>query len=275
MAGIVRDLPNSIYHSMAEAISNTGLNDFMKSPAHYFSRHLDPARPPKKSRPGQLEGTLAHCALFEPYEFDRRYQVGPDVSKQTKEWKEFAADAARRNREAITQEQKDTALIQAKEARSVPSVASALALGHAEVSVFWIDENTGVRCRARPDWVHPCTTPAGNGVILLDGKTYSDADPWEFAKQIERKGYDRQAAFYSDGYEAATGTEVVAFVFVCMETEWPFKSAALMMTPDDIEVGREKYRNQLSRLAECQKTNVWPGYADDIYKVTVPRSRRR
>lgn len=271
MQGLVYDLSNGDYHACEDAISNSGLNDFARSPAHYYGRHLDPKRPPQKPRAGQLEGTLAHCALFEPYEFDRRFVVGPDVSKATNAWKSFAAECAADRKEAITQDQKDVAIEQAREAMKLPTVAEGLSSGFPEVSVFCIDEDYGVRLRARPDFVHPVETPAGAGVVLFDGKTYSDASPREFSKQVFRKGYHRQAPFYSDVYQTATGLEVMAFIFVCMENEHPFKASALMLSPDDCERGREEYKTLLARYAKCRETNEWPGYSDDIYQIQLPR----
>lgn len=272
LQGIVYDLSNSEYHRCDDAISNSGLNDFAKSPAHFYGRHLDPRRPPPKPRPGQLEGTLAHCALFEPYEFDRRFIVGPDVNKNTKVWKEFVVDAEAQKKEAITQDQKDVALEQAKEAMRLPTVAEGLASGFPEVSVFALDEDYGVRVRARPDFVHPIEkSPHGGGVVIFDGKTYSDASPREFSKQVFRKGYHRQAPFYADVYKAATGLDVLAFVFICLENEHPFKAAAFMLKPEDMERGREEYKALLCRYAKCRETNEWPGYGDDITMIDLPR----
>jgi exodeoxyribonuclease VIII len=274
MAGLVFDMSNADYHGCKEAISNSGLNDFGQSPAHYFGRHLDPNRPPQKKRPGQLEGTLAHCALFEPDQFGRRYSVGPDVSKNTNAWKAFAAECEADKREAITQDQFDVAHHQARQARLIPSVGKGLSTGFPEVSVFWIDDETGVRCRCRPDWVHPMRTPDGReGVILFDGKTYTSAQPEDFGRQVMRKYYDRQAAFYSDGYEAATGVEVLAFIFIGMETEWPYLASAMPLKPEDVQRGRDSYRELLPRYAKCYEASTWPSYADDLANLPLPKYR--
>lgn len=271
MAGVVHNLPNEVYHSIAEAISNTGLGDFAQSPAHFYGRHLDPKRPPRKTLPGQLAGTLAHCALLEPHEFDKRYVVGPAVHKSTNVWKAFKAECEAAGKTPIDQEDRDVAFLQAEQALLLPSVAKGMAAGHSEVSVFWIDEETGVRCRCRPDWWHPVGTETEPGVILFDAKTFTDASPREFARQVKRKAYHRQAAFYTDGVEAATGMPVHAFVFICLETEWPHKAAALMLRPEDLELGRTEYRALLNSYAECVKTNTWPGYSPDIEILTLPR----
>lgn len=97
--------------------------------------------------------------------------------------------------------------------------------------LFDYDPATGELCRCRPDWAHPT---GDRGVILVDVKTCGDASPREFGRQVARKGYHRQAAFYSDGYEIASGKRVLGFVFVAVESTWPFAAsapAALLANP--------------------------------------------
>lgn len=253
------------YHRGA-GISKTGLDHVARSPATFYALHLDPARPPEKERAGQLEGQLAHCAILEPAEFDRRYAVGPDVSRATKAWKEWEASLPA-GVIAIKPDQRETALRQAESVRRLPDVAEALAAGRPEVSAYWIDPDTGVLCRCRPDWVHPA---GESGVVLLDVKTYSDASPAEFARQIARKRYHVQDAFYSDGFGRAAGVDVLGFVFVAVETEWPFAASAVMLDEPGRDVGRIQYRRDLDVYARCLAANEWPGYGAAIHQVSLP-----
>jgi len=253
------------YHG-GEGISKTGLDRIARSPAHYFALTLDPHRPPEKDRAGQLEGQLGHCAILEPAEFDKRYIVGPDVNRNTKAWKEFLESAG--DRIAIKPDQYEAAMRQAESVRRLPDIAEALATGNPEVSAYWTDPRTGVLCRCRPDWVHPVGDEA---VILLDVKTYSDASLEEFARQCARKAYHKQAAYYSDGYAAASGKRVLAFIFVAVETDWPHAASATMLDGQAIEQGRIEYRRNLETYAQCLKTGHWPGYSAGIETVSLPR----
>lgn len=253
------------YHR-GPGISKTGLDHVARSPALFYALHLDPARPAEKERAGQLEGQLAHCAILEPAEFDKRYVVGPDVSRATKAWKEWEASLPA-GVIAIKPDQRETALRQAESVRRLPDVAEALAAGRPEVSAYWIDPDTGVLCRCRPDWVHPA---GNNGVILLDVKTYSDASPAEFARQIARKRYHVQDAFYSDGFARASGLDVLAFVFVAVETEWPFAASAVMLDEPGKRQGAIDMRRDLTTYAACLKANDWPGHGAAIHQVSMP-----
>ena len=280
--GTLHGVDIEVYHSMV-GISKTGLDEIERSGAHYFGRHLHPNRPPPKERAGQLEGTLAHCAILEPEEFGKRYVVVPnDAPRRPSEaqwnakspsaesiasmawWKDFNQNGAKR---VITAAQYDTAMRQSDSVRALPEVAEALGRGMPEVSAFWIDPATGEACRCRPDWV---AKYSGNGVMLLDVKTFSNASAAEFRRQVERKRYHVQDAFYSDGHELATGLQTLGFVFVVVETEWPYAANALMLGERSREQGRRDYRRNLNTYAECRRSGQWPGYGLAIQEIELP-----
>lgn len=281
---IIHGLGIDQYHSMTDWISKTGLDRIARSPAYYYATTLDPNRPPEKERSGQLEGNLAHCAILEPDEFNKRYAVLPaDAPRRPTEaqwnakkpspesvtamewWSKWNSDIG--DKIIITHQQYETAMRQREQVLLLPDVAEALASGWPEVSAFWADPETGVMCRCRPDWVHPVDDDA---VILLDLKTYSDASPADFARQVARKRYHVQAAYYSDGYAAASGKRVLAFIFVCVESEWPHAASATMLDELSTEQGRTEYREDLRVYAECLRTGRWPGYGAGIHTISLP-----
>jgi hypothetical protein len=267
--GIVTDLPIQQYHG-GPGLSNTGLRNFARSPFHYYALHLDPLRPPSPTRSGQLEGNLAHCLILEPDAFESRYAVGPVEDKRLKAWREWEAEQPTL-RNLIKPSQHAVAVAQARAVRSIPDVAAILALGAAEVSAFWTDEATGVQCRCRPDWTHPCGTEDKPAVVLLDVKTCGDASPAGFAQQIARKGYHHQDAWYTDGYAKASDVEVAGFVFVAVEDQWPFGACAFTITDEERAAAAVDNRMLLERFAECQRSGVWPGYSTGIEIVNLPR----
>ena len=284
LPGIVENLPIAMYHG-GPGISKSGLDDVARSPATYFARHLDPQRPPERERAGQLEGTLAHCAVLEPDEFDRRYVVVPadaprrptDAQWNAKKpsddsvaamawWRDFNERTA--GACVITAAQRDVALQQAASMRAIPALRDALAGGAvAESSAFAIDEGTGELMRCRPDLAYR----VDRGVILFDVKTYSSAAPDEFARQVARKRYHVQDAYYRDVYARAAGVDVLGFVFIAVETEYPFLAHALMLDDESIDAGRRAYRRDLDTYAACTASGTWPSYGDEISLITLPR----
>lgn len=262
---IITDLDIDEYHAM-EPVSKSQLDTLDLSPAIFFARHRDPNRPAPVAKSGQLEGNLAHCAILEPADFEKRYVIGPSVNRNTKFWKEFVE--AHPDRVAIQHDQYEAATRQAVSVRALPEIGEALANGMPEVSAFWTDEETGVACRCRPDFVNPVRADA---VLLLDVKTFSSAAPNEFRRQVARKRYDVQAAFYSDGYEKASGMEVLGFIFLAVETDYPYAANAFMLDEESLESGRQKYRRNLTTYAYCERTNKWPGYSTGIDIIRLPQ----
>lgn len=261
---IIDNLDIDEYHTRSE-ISKSQLDTLDLSPAIFYARHRDPQRPPAPQRAGQLDGQLAHCAVLEPNEFEKRYVVGPTLNRNTKAWKEFVE--ANSDRIAIQQDQYDTAMRQAASVRALPEVREALDQGHAERSAFWTDPETGVNCRCRPDWTHPV---GESSVILLDVKTYSLASADEFRRQAARKRYHVQDAFYTDGYSEAADVDVLAFVFVAVETEYPFAANAMMLDGASRDQGRADYQRNLHTYQRCEETGEWPGYSKEIQMITLP-----
>jgi hypothetical protein len=281
--GIFFDMPNEAYHA-SPGISCTGLKAIARSPLHYYSLHRDPKRPARESTPAQLVGTLAHCAILEPQAFEKRYVTVPkDAPRKPTEaqwnakdpsassmramdwWEDFRQRTA--GKTLIASDQYDVAQRQAESVRRLPEVRELLDNCKTEVSAFWIDAETGAQCRCRPDLVHP----AGAGVILGDVKTYSNASPHEFRRQIASMLYHLQDALYTEGYAAAAALEVLGFVFIAVETEWPYAACSFMLDDQAREKGRALARTLLSKYAECERTGVWPGYADGIELVSLPR----
>ena len=263
--GIYHGVTNETYHA-SPGISKSGLDLVAKSPLHFYAKYLDPNRPPATPQtPAQLDGELAHCAILESSEFSKRFVVGPDVSRATKEWKAFAE--AHQGVTIIKPDQNTRAWAQAKSVKSIPDISSALAVGMPEVSAYWIDEETGVLCKCRPDFVQDC---GDAGVILVDVKTCGDARPYEFARMIAKHRYHVQAAWYSDGYAKASGRKVLGFLFASVEMSYPHVASAIMLDEKSVEQGRVECRRDLDLYAECKTSGEWPGIGKEVHVVSLP-----
>lgn len=254
------------YHAMSP-VSKSGLDLIDLSPAIFHARVLDPNRPPRGAKAGQLEGNMAHCATLEPHEFFSRYSLGPTVNRNTKVWKEFV-ETLEEGQTAIQAEQANIAYAQAASVRALPEIGPLFDSGKAEVSAFWRDPDTGVECRCRPDFVHDF---GDESVLLIDLKTFTDPSPKEFARQCGRKFYAKQAAYYSDGYAAASGKVVRAFIFAAVGNEHPYAAAAMMLDEESLEAGRQHYKRNLRTYAECLRTSTWPGFSTGISVIRLPQ----
>jgi len=265
--GVIQDMPAADYFAIP-AMSASGLKRMKQSPAHFYGTQLDPNRPQSEPTPAMKNGTFVHCALFEPAELERRYTVKPEgLDGRTKEGRAWAAAVEASGMLVVTAEQHTAALRQADAVRALPDVAALLADGYGEASAVWRDEATRELCKCRPDWV----SPAGDGVVIVDGKTCVDASPEGFGKQIWNYAYHLQAAWYSDGFERATGKKVHGFVFAAVESSWPHAAAAYMLDDEVLYKARAENRRLLKLYAECRRSGKWPGYSPDVQIVNLPR----
>ncbi len=266
---LLLQLPASRYHAIP-AMSAGGLKRMRQSPAHFYGMQIDPSRPQGGDpTPSLANGNLVHCALFEPEQLPKRYVVKPpNIDYRTKEGRAWR-DA--QTCEVVDAADMERAQAQAAAVRAVPDLAALLADGFGEASAFWLDGPTGELCKCRPDWV----SPAGDGVVIVDGKTCRDASTEGFGRQIWNFGYWLQAAWYVDGFEAATGQRVHGFVFAAVESEWPHAAAAYMLGDDVLDHARREYRRLLDLYAECKRSGVWPGYSNGISLINLPAWAQR
>lgn len=263
LQGVIEGMTSDDYHA-APGLSNTGLTELARSPWHYYSRFLDPNRPERERKAGQLEGSLAHCAILEPDQIDIRYRVGPSASRATKEWKELDAIAAAAGMELVKLDDYNRAMKQAESVRRIREVRELFQHGKAELSAF--ATAGGVLKKCRPDW----TAYVGGGdVILIDVKTVGDAKPDEMARHIGRKGYYRQAAHYWRTFEQASGLRVAAFKFLAVESEWPYSASLTQLDDVSLQIAMEEVRELTELYAKCLTSGRWPGY-DEAQVVSLP-----
>lgn len=135
--------------------------------------------------------------------------------------------------------------------------------GQTEVGMKWVDEETGITCRCRPDKLM--------ARLSTDLKSYAGnpLNSRKLANHIEDMGYHTQAAWYQDGIEAVTG-ERLPFVFMFVGKNPPYTCRTVDLEQEWIDEAREINRVALGELAECKASGEWR--AKDHGKiVTIPR----
>lgn len=137
--------------------------------------------------------------------------------------------------------------------------------GENELVLIWVDEMTGLTCKARLDMWRPPWESIG------DLKTCESAGPaeWQFPKSIKTYRYHVQGAFYLDGANAL-GMAAKHFALFPVEKDPPHAAAAYKLAGEAIELGRSAYRRNLTKYAECVRTGNWPGYDAGFPLISVP-----
>jgi hypothetical protein len=271
--GVWGGVSNEDYHA-GPGLSCSQVKRLRKTPYHFHAIASATDQPPKAPTAAMVNGTLTHCALLEPGEFDARYVIGPDLNKNSNAWKAFALQTLDMGAEVIDALQRDRAFAQAASLRALPDVATLLADGNPEVSAYWFDDDDGampegVLCKCRPDWVSPVAY--GTGAVLVDVKTTTDASEKGFAKACENFGYHLQADWYCRGYARASGLQVFGMVFAVVESEFPFAAATYMLSDSALALARKQNAEALRTYAQCRRADSWPGYPQGIQVIDLPR----
>lgn len=142
------------------------------------------------------------------------------------------------------------------------------ATGKAEQSIFWTDEQTGVQCRARLDWLPEKQN--GRRIIIPDLKTAVSAEPGEFSRAAARFHYAMQDDQYREAVRAAGLDPDPAFVFVVIEKEPPYVVTVGQLDDDSQKLGADLNNKARRIYAACLATDTWPGYADGVASLSLP-----
>jgi hypothetical protein len=267
--GVYRDLPFDQYHAI-RAASNTALGWLARSPAH-LKAYLDGA--PTFVDPTSV-GRAFHAYVLEgAAAFQARYARAPDAAdhKGRKPWLEWVQTVAD---DVIPMKAPDydAAVEMGRLVRQYPAVAFALeGVTATELTVVWIDEATGVKCKARLDAVNPSL------LAIIDLKSAEDASEYAFSRSIFNYGYYRQLAFYREG--ARVTWPAVPYhdpIIVAHEKKPPFAAVAYRLKEDAVLAGLDEIwgtptaEGLLQRYARCVATDEWPGYTDEFVDITLP-----
>lgn len=129
--------------------------------------------------------------------------------------------------------------------RTDPLFSRLLSLGQPEQAQFWEDERTGLPCKARID------LPVPDEQLIVDVKTTSARTQSEFVSNCYRYEYDRQAAYYLDGYRQAGG-DANQFLIIGIQKQKPHNRYVVEVLADSIfmDGGRQKYNRLLRSWQE-------------------------
>lgn len=137
-----------------------------------------------------------------------------------------------------------------------------------EQSLYATDSATGVRLRGRIDAMHF----GDDGTLtLIDVKTSTTANPDELVRKFYGLNYFMQHAWYVDLLTALRLAMDPDFLFVVVEKDPPHLVSVVRYRDDALKEGRRRNRWAIDLYAECVKRGEWPGYADVVTHISLPR----
>src|ERR1700691_112364 len=245
--GIYLGISNDDYHA-DPAIGSTGCKRLIQSPLDYWwNSSLNPDREEQEVTAAMRLGTAYHYKVLEPHKFT--YEVKKGVKTSTVGNTLGEGDYKR-------------LIAMYDRLQKVPEHAQLFKNGFAEVSIFWRDEQTGLMCKCRFDYMRL--------KWITDLKTCDDSSRRSIYYDFPKLGYDISAAMYMEGsaqakrmirsgefkllidsrfgeflnqYKDIEGEQFV-FFFQCKKAH--YIARALPMGADIAVVGHEKFRNALN-----------------------------
>ena len=220
---------DSFYYSDYDFVTNSQLGNIDEDVRTYKAMRDNP--PLRKETGAMVFGRAYHVAMLEPNDFDSKVLVFNSSTRSTVGFREFKKN----NLDAptiILQKEYDQIMRMQDVLFSYKEVGDLMDKdGEREIANAWEDPDTGVFCKGKADY--------RNGKTLIDLKTTSDGSMNGFSKSCWVYGYDRQSAFYSDGFECDE------FIFITQEKVYPYNVSIFEVSPSFVERGRDKYKELL------------------------------
>lgn len=267
-----RTMTSEDYHANRDAVSATTLKQFIACREAYYAMYEARTHQPEESCDKYLFGAAIHTVALEGVENTiieiPEDKLAKNGAKSGNGWKEFNQECRERRLTPLKTNEYATLKQIVKKLKEHPRSRELLYGDDAvvEQSIFWVDKETQLRCRCRPD-VRRCLAYFRQGVDL---KGMADTSAEGFANSIVKCGYDIQSCLYRWGMEAATG-EQHGFTFVVVGKEWPHLVCCYELSDEFEKLAERKTRLALERLAECRATGNWnsPGW-DTIQAIEPP-----
>ncbi len=256
--GFYEDIPFETY-KLWDAVNQSTLKEILNSPLHYHYLKNNP----KATTAAMRLGIVLDAACFEPEDFGNRFHMHRkfDMRKTAdKEEKEILIQKWGEEN-LITPETQEKCNILVRKISSHEKISKMLSIkAVAQPSIIWMDEDTGIMCKARLDkWIPSIYT-------IADLKSCRTAHPYKYVKHMLGLGGHFQAAYYLRGLHALD-LFPKHFVHIVFESSAPHAIVDYEIPDQILTYGDKQVREALATLKECQETGNWPGYTG---KMPVP-----
>ncbi len=260
----VYDVAKEDYHSDARlafgpALSGSGAKLIMGDcPAVYFEQRQ---RPPVATAAWDA-GTMAHKWTLEGDKFGDSFEPLADWINPRNDAGRAAIGKIRSVGKTPVSAGQMRRIVGMRDALQAHHIARRLFVsGAAERSLYWRDDEFGIWCRCRLDWL------PDQSRIVGEYKTTRSASHGQSERDLYALGYYQQAEWNLSGIKALGLIEDPAFVFVFQEKEPPYLVTTKTAGNAAMHWAEMMNRKAKQTFARCEFEGHWPGYSDDEVRV--------
>ena len=242
-------IPNDDYHNtFIDWYSSSDLKNLLRSLEYFWMLYTEKKN--RKEREYKLAfevGQAYHdacgsLAMFDDLSLFEENTVsfeGKSISKEFNRVKDLYPDKS-----VVPVESFENIPLMAKKTVDAGKSLNVFYKGDIELSFFWIDKETGVKLKCRPDYFRQDIT------LIVDFKSTKDHSEKGFPKEIANYNYHFSAAMYLDGVEQVSGERAEEFLFIATANTKPFEVGFYPLNDASIEQGEAMYRKTLRDLSE-------------------------
>jgi len=281
------EIPNDLYHS-GPGISSSDIKTLINGTVGKLLHRKNSNQ--KESQALRL-GTMIHMRVLEENLYRQTYVLGTpkvparntkDGKEKFKEWCELHEDLYLKTYqekmdtdqwkiEFVKWQYPDTNFVTHAENEIIEGISKSI-LEHdqiakllkgsmREASLYWIDKETNILCKSRPDVLNlslssPC---------LLDLKSCQNGGLDEFEGDVTARDYHVSASWYLWGFKEVFGMDIEHFIYVPCEKEPPYHVSYYIADEGSINIGEGLYRAGLKiyqrYLNQSKQGNVWTGHS--------------
>lgn len=259
MASVI-ECTNEQYHARSE-VGASMLKTILYSPEDYRDFYVAHTRKFEQTK-SMLLGSLVHCLILEPKNYESIYAVEPAVDGRTTDGKKIKAEFALKSlgKQIVDAKMDKKARAIANRALSEPMVQEFIEGAIIERAVVSVDEKTGIEIKCKADIFRE--RPDLDSDVHIDIKTAQKPKPYQRGdgtwawKPMTDLRYDLSvAAHYPQIISDLTGRPCSAGV-ISIGIKEPYPVFYLDVT-SYWQCGEAWRRLALDRLAQCRETGLW------------------
>lgn len=245
-------------YAKVDAVNWSTLKELRESAMHY--RHA--LEIPRADNLALMQGRALHALTFEPATFEENFAIWEEGDRRGAAWQAFKAEHS--GKTILKANEIDEVAAMADAVRRHPLVQPYFEDAEFEQPVVWVDPTSGLRCKARTDWLIPKRR------LLLDLKSTRSINGRILGREAARFGYHLQMAHYRNGVHYACDWTPHQVLIVAVEKTAPYDVGVFEVDAQTLEIADVEVTDLLVQLAGHRATDTWPGRYSEIQALQLP-----